>query len=578
MEIEAHLPSAITQARVSHTLVTVLPDITQTITHAWRAMPAVLERIFALLRPLTGMYTSVVAVEVHGGPRPKKRKDPAQSTAQPEDEQSAEEEEPGAAAQAEPEAQTEGQTNLPKPKGLKGHPHLHLLIYYPTSTNPALDPSHVKRILLTEFPKGDVNQVHLRRGQGNDRKRQVGAMKYVLKGTGCPVMSQAWALIHPGRPTPLPTFVPGELFARGLPAGIRWIAMMKTLAAITTSEVELDESPAPDVFEGAPKRSAATDALIFIAQRVGQLGYRIRGSATWCQLQEGTSHTWVECFDHAGLIHVLSKDPDLLDLLVRFQTRLPDWFLFDAFARIPTEQAFRYIELQDCVYDVRTGAYIGKSSFTGTCFRYYAITQQHSLDTEPREWLKLIDQHYPASDVAERAAFLRKMARLLRPRRPKEPILFIVGVRGSGKSTAICWLIELYPPAAIGTINDSIAPLSQIEGRTVLVCDEFSTSKISRTNLLLLTDGSTGLNVRQMGHDAKFITKVDLPQVFTANIGHEPSYKNDKDPDAVNVRFRFFYWRKEILSPDWDAADRIRAETPLIVFYLNRLLNENDQQ
>jgi len=576
-EIEAELPSLVAAGQLSSTLVTVIPDTTRTIEASWRAIITERNEVLTQLRALPGMYFSVLATEVHAGSRPKRKQPEAQARNAPQaDETQAElshEEEmelpttPAVAA----DAATAGGAL----KGLKGHPHLHLLIYYPRSTMPALDPSYVKRLLLAQFPKGDVNQVHQRVPAGVDaaRKKIVGAMTYVLKGIGCPVMTAAWAHVHPTSPTPIPTAVLGGMYERGSTPGMRLMNLLKTMTGTILTSEDLSEASAPADFERAPTVSRETTAMLLVAAAVDKVGYRIRGDKSWYKLQPDTQCTWVYATDTEGLIHLLSGDSSFTDICVRYISKMPNWFKLADFKRLPTEASFRFIELQDCVYEIRTGLYYDKPAFTGSCFRYYDITKQQSLDREPVEWLKLIKHQYPnAVDAELHKQFLMKMARLLRPRRPKEPILFIVGVPGSGKSTAIRWLTQLYPDAAIATVNDSIAPLSSIKGREVLICDEFATHKLSRSNLLLLTDGATGLTVRNLGRDAEFVSNVTLPQVFTCNIGCEPCYKNDPQPGAIAVRFAYFIWTRDIVVPNWDVADAIAEETPYIVFYLNRLL------
>jgi len=573
LEIEAHLPSLVAQGQLSSTLVTVIPDITRTIEQSWLVVRTERDSVLTIIRDLPGMYFAVLALEVHGGPRPKKRQAPPNATAEPEAEEIPleNEDDPAQITTGSAEPATGAGTTL---KGLKGHPHLHLLIYYPRSTIPALDPSYVKRLLLERFPKGDVNQVHQRTKTSDDaRKKIVGAMTYILKGIGCPVMTAAWARVHPSHPTPIPTAVLGALYVRGSTPGMRLMEMLRVLTGTLTTGEPLDEADAPAHFQGAPQVCKETASMLLVAQAVNQLGYRIRGDKSWYKLQADTQHTWVQFTDNDGLIHMLSANDSFVDICVRYLSKMPLWFKMASFKRLPSDTTFRFIELQDCCYEIRTGLYFDKSSFTGSCFRYYDISKQQSLDCQPTEWLKLIhNQYLLPSEREKEKPFLMKMARMLRPRRPKEPILFIVGVPNSGKSTAIKWLTLLYPDQAIGTINDSVAPLSLVKGKEVLICDEFATHKISRSNLLLLTDGATGLTVRELGQAAEFISNITLPQVFTCNTGCEPHYKNDPQPDAVDVRFDYYRWERPIRRPDWDAADKIAEETPYIVFYLNRLL------
>lgn len=571
--VEAHLPSFVTEGHLTYTLVTVIPDHTRTIEASWHAYNAERASLEAVLHDLPGSFMSVLATEVHGGSRPKKR-----AAASP-----AETEEAEANADAELEADLPPQQPPPGPNteappqaltGLKGHLHFHCLIYYPTQTNVPLDLSHVKRAMFEKFPKADVNQVHLKSGRGLPAPQKiVRAMTYLLKGIGCPVMKDAMELVHPTLPIPLPTVILGDVFVPGSTCGMRLTAMIKSLPDHFRHSLDLEEAEALAFHASQPRVSKAHTAMSAIAAKVDELGFRLRDNKMWYQRQPGTEHTWVAVYDHIGLLSRLSEDSVLLGFCVDYGPKFHEWARLAPFKKLPSETSFRFIELQDCCYDIRTGTYHDKSTFTGTCFSYYAITRASSLVTEPELWLELVANQYPTpSDAQDHKRFLKKMACLLRTRRPKEPILFLLGVRNSGKSTALKWITLLYPPEAVAAINDSIAPLSQIKGREILLCDEFTTGKISRTNLLRLTDGSTGLNVRQLGRDAEFLVNVNLPQVYSANIGYEPCYKNDPDPEAVTIRFEFFYWRKQIYAVDFDKADKIKEETPYIVFYLNRLL------
>lgn len=576
--IEAHLPSLVQEAHLCHTLVTVLPDPTLTIKASWRALEAARLTVVDLLLALPGMYFSVMATEVHAGPRPKKRKEAASSPAEGAPQATgAEDEDPmNLNEEEEPSAAPAPSTQL---KGLQGQPHLHLLIYYSKTTDPPLDLSHVKRELLRTFPKADVNQVFQRapaKGKDSVRSSIVKAMTYVLKGIDCPMRERVLQHVLPGNPaSPMnPRLIVGEKLVLGSILGTRLRALMRALTLPIEHHLDIGAAEAPAVHERPLAPSRETTSMLLFAQRVKALGLRIK-SDLWYRRQENTEHTWIYASTTAQLLQSISDDDNMLDVCVRYASKIPSWFKLAPFEKLPDESSYRYIELRDAVYDLRSGEYEDKASFSLTCFRYYDINVYRSITTSPTHWLALIDYAYKNDPIsANKEDFLLKMAGLLRLRKPKERILFIVGASNCGKSTAIKWITCLYPNDAIATVNDSIAPLSGIKGKEILICDEFSTAKMSRTNLLLLTDGTTGLTVRRMGQDAEFITNVLLPQVFTCNIGHEPRYKNDPQPEAVNNRFQFFEWREEIRNPDAGIAAKIEEETPFIVFYLNRLLNK----
>lgn len=582
--VESHLPSLVAEGPLLHTLVTVIPDPTTTIIDAWRALPAVQARVRAILEALPGMLFSIMATEVHPGPRPKRKRDqpqPAAGSAMNPSAQreSAAEEEDLLEAEAEEEAAPQAPTTetTAGPKGQQGKPHLHLLVYYPRNTSPPLDISHIKRLLQSEFPNADVNQVTLRATAKDLRKKTTGAMTYVLKGHNCSVRTRILNSIpYPGdRPSNDAMLVLGTQFAPGSPLGTRLKAMLRALSPIVSHDLlDVDEAEAPAHHEGPVGLSNETQCLLLLAVKLDQRGLRWRSGA-WYKLQEGTQFTWQRAFDNDGLKASLSEDPQLLDILVRYATKVDGWFKLAPFKKLPDDH-LRYIELSDCVYDIQTASYI-HDDFSGACFRYYDISSLDSQLAEPITWLALVDNQYRApQDQAEREEFLQAMAGLLRPRRPKDPehkIPFIVGCSNSGKSTAIRWIIELYGQENIATINDSIAPLSGVIGKSVLVCDEFTTAKISRSNLLLLTDGTTGLVVRKMGQDAQFYANFLIPQVYTCNTGFEPKYKNDTT-SALDNRFRFFRWDYTLSNPNAEDAAAVIAETPVIMFYLNRAYNK----
>jgi len=571
--IEAHLPSLTSEGLLCHTLVTVLPDPTRTILAAWRALEGERRIVADLLCHLPGMYFALLATEVHAGTRPKRKATQEATTElateEPEDQMDVQDDTvPSAAPQA--------STRL---KGLQGQPHLHLLVYYPKVSDPPLDLSHLKRVLLERFPKADVNQVMQKTpkaalGKDSARSSIVKAMSYVLKGVDCQLRQRVLDLVLPGRTTGSmnPMLLRGEMLELGSPVGTRLIAMMRALTLPIDVPFSLAGAAAPAHHDMPLHPSRETLALNTLALRVKELNLRYK-DGLWYRREKDTQHTWVLAYSSKELLERLSDDPVVLDICVRYASKINGWFDLAPFPKIRDLDRFRYLELTDAVYDIRTGDYCEKTDFSFTCFRFYRISVFKSITTPPVEWLRLIDTAYSTDPIeANKEDFIKKMAGLLRQRRPKERILFLVGASNSGKSTVIKWITSLYPAGAIATVNDSIAPLSSVKGREILVCDEFSTHKISRTNLLLLTDGTTGLTVRSMGKDAEFLTDVLLPQVYTCNQGHEPRYKNDPQPEAVNNRFQFFEWKYPLRNPDLDKAALIIEETPYIVFYLNRLL------
>lgn len=573
--LESHLPRIVHEARLCFTLVTVLPDPTASLETSWRVVLDVRDRVRTLVLDLPGMCFSVLALEVHAGSRPKKAAQKRPAPTERQAEEGAEEEIPDVMdleeEEAPPTSSNEG------PKGLQGQPHLHLLVYYPRTTVPALDLSYVKRQLQALLPRSDVNQVHPRSPKGDDRKRIVGAMTYVLKGADCRTRSSILELLHPGTPLHNPTILFGKEWERGSAAGTSMKALLKEMGTtlMHNSEDEAEAAIVSPVYE-APghKLSKETEALLMVATRVKAEGIRVYNGGYY-RLKANSEFTYEYGGALADLPRVISAmDTIMLDLCVRYGSKLNGWYALSAFPHLPSTFSWRFVELVDSVYSIRTGEFLPKSACDDRhlCFRAYDITEAQARSRDPDAWLALVEFAFAntADPLGDADRFVCKMAKLLRARRPKERIMFISGGVNCGKSTLIGWITRLYPGTAICTINDSVAPLSDVKGREILLCDEYSPHKLSRSNLLLLTDGSTGVTVRPFGQAAEYLPVVDMPQLYTCNFGHEPNYKNDTS-GAVNARFEFFRLSHEIMNPDLDKAEEIFKETPYIMFYLNRV-------
>lgn len=576
-DVESHLPRLVSEGHLSHTLVTVLPDPTEPLLNAWRAVIDVREQLRGAVASLPGMCFTIMALEVHGGSRPKKRKPEAAPATSATDDPMEEETDPAAGADP-PDPASE---DTAAPKGMQGKPHFHLLLYYPTHSSPQLDESFAKRELKKVFPKADINQVHQRAKSSDSRKRCVGAMTYVLKGVDCPVRKSVLELIHPTSRMINPTMILGSQWEHGSTPGMILRALVKALAPTIDVDFDLDAAPTigPHYESPSHKFSKETTSMLLVAEKLRALKVRISGNSFY-RLRAQTRYT----YELSGSLDILPRlfaadDTLCLDICVRYASKLHGWYRLPVFDMLPDNVTCRYLELRDALYDVQTGSYLDMSQCDPDkffAFAYYDICVYYSIVTEPTQWLKLIRYQYAisANPEDEIKRFIDKMALLLRPRRPKEKIMFINGVTNSGKSTVIGWITRFFPRSFVATINDSVAPLSAIKGASILVCDEFSTNKISRSNLLLLTDGTTGLTVRAFGRGAEYMPTVDLPQIYTCNFGHEPAYKND-DSGAVMNRFEFFRWERQILTTNLDVAQEIYAETPYVVFYLNRVNTAN---
>lgn len=574
--VEAHVPSIVEEGHLCHTLLTVLPDPSLALVAAWRAIPQVLAVLEALLIDLPGLYLALTALEVHGGSRPKKAKRAApgerfEDIAEDAEEEGAEE--TGAAAATGGGGVPQGRFQR---KGLHGMPHIHCLVYYPKQTSPHLDHSFVKRLLLERFPKADVNQVMQGRGTRTlpVRTSIVRAHCYVLKGVGCTLCANLWSLLIPHPPTEAPPPVKatlGKALELGSPPGRRTNIYLRKIEMI---ELDQDLPPEPEdsyAFVQGPRVSGATRSMVLLGTYLTSLGLR-RCDTMWYKLRPNTMCVWDRCYDQDGLLRVLSEDPVICDILVNYRAHLTHWFKLSNFPVIDsTVERFRYLEFADCIYDIRTGTYPDKSD-NFYCFDFYPITKHTHVMTEPTHWLQLISwQFRHTGNQTSFDNFISDSASILRLRQPKQPIPCLIGPSNTGKSTLIRWITRLYPDQAIGFINNSIAALSGIPDKQVLICDEFKTNMISRSDFLRLTDGSTGLVTRHMGQDAVYHKTMLMPQIYTANRIEDFQYKNDFS-GAVENRIRVHLINEPIPTPSPAKAQLIYDETIFIVGYLNRYI------
>lgn len=291
--VESHVPSLVGEAHLQSTLVTVLVDPTRPITPSWRAASDDLETVRALLDALPGLSFAMLALEIHGGSRPKKRQAP-----QPRERAATEGEDPLALETdaLEPSEEAEPTTQA-RPLGMKGRPHMHILLYYPTVTNPPLDLSHVKRRLQSIFPRSDVNQVQTRTKGKDGRASIVRTMCYVLKGSGCLLLAEMWALVYGEEAVPpRPTMMLSRGLAHGSTLGTRLIALATAMGTTFSHIFGLAVAEAPAEFSAPPGSSRETECMYMFASYVHQKGFALRGK-DWYIRSPNTTHTWERAYD-----------------------------------------------------------------------------------------------------------------------------------------------------------------------------------------------------------------------------------------------------------------------------------------
>lgn len=585
-------------------LVTVIPDYERSLEDCWKN--AVNERALLVEQVLLlpGLFGAFVALETHPGSRPKG----------PEPDKKKKKGDTGAVIDDVHDDDNvplgeQPQIKITKKNRLAGKPHYHILLFYSDTHFPRLDLSVFKRRVMLIMPKSDVNEKVLPEGIRKKDPHYVRALKYVLKGARCPSTADFWkkyiAKDELDQP-PMPEFYHGPLFGVDDDSPLkestqRFIDMLKRIAEWCKSTVPYALGEALPFFREEARRSREQKDMIAFSQLMRTLGIYVGGVTCnrffKLQLREDylVLHTYTEGFDFSTLQKELSFCPAAIGFLLKYkEASLMYWFKFVAiFQHVPPHK-YEWVELRDGYYNVRTGLFHLKSSdepFNNVCFRSYAYTVDELKHDEPTEWLALLNfmcervvtatlpdvtnagALRPIYHQVDKQALLHHLAHLLRLRYPKQPVAFLYGASNSGKSTLISFVVDLYPNAARGFLNSSVASLSGIhEDIVILHCDEFKTDIISREDLLILLDGAQPLTVRRYHQDARQINNPLMPIILADNF--KPAYYND-DSKALDNRLIFFHCRRELV-PDNRKATIIREQHLLTVRYLNDyLLQEN---
>lgn len=575
-------------------LVTIIPDYERSLEDCWKNVKNDRALIVEQVNLLPGLFCAFVALETHPGSRPKgpdkndKNKKAKKGDGAVIEEVQVDENDPA------PEV-----VKITKKNKLAGKPHFHILLFYSELHFPRLDLSAFKRRMMLVMPKSDVNEKVLPEGIRNKNPHYVRALKYVLKGVKCPSTADAWkkyVTSDPDDKPPMPEFYAGPTFGCEAADPLRestqrFIDMLQRIQEWCKATVDFADGAANPHFREEARRSREQKDMINFASLMRTLGIFVGGAS--CdkfyrrEIRQDylVLNTYSEAIDFCTLHKQLSFCPQAIEYLLKYKERIMYWFKFQAVFQHLPEHKYEWVELRDGYYNVRTGLYHSKvAPFHEVCFRSYGYSMDELRYDEPTEWLALLDfmcrPHVtailpdpnnngaltPKIHQVDKATLLYHLSRLLRLRYPKQPVPFLYGASNSGKSTLISFVVDLYPNAARGFLNSSVASLSGIhEDIVILHCDEFKTDLISREDLLILLDGAQPLTVRRYHQDARQINNPLMPIILADN--YKPAYYND-DSKALENRLIFFNFLNELV-PNNDKARLIREQHLLIVRYLN---------
>lgn len=584
--VQQALMPAVHVGYLQHVLVTVIPDYKEKLDVAWTAVVERQALLVELAKGLHGLFGFFIALETHGAASDKKKK---RKNPNPED----------AAHQA--DQQGADNADPAKKDTLAGKPHFHVLLYYPKFGTEVWNLSRYKNLIMERLGNSDVNEVRLPK-RGESEAHFVRACTYVLKGVNCPATKRYWQLhVNPATTPPLPGFYPGALFAESKEESCRFVNLLKQLPTYCEARVPLGIAEARPAFGRPINRSKSSQASYQLSELMRAHGIYVGGREdnVFYTLDKQPNYevtsTYIATYDLHELKRHLTTFPVGREIVHNYFDAMNKWFVSMEYDHIPTLN-YRWVELSDAYYEVTSGKYLPKDgNFQFMCFRSYTHSRAELEAAEPKEWLDLIahmttskpllsvpdptpdDPHHLRvtkwSQVPDRNTLLTHLAKLLRPRSPKQPIPFLWGTSGCGKSTVISFLQQLYPKEAVGFLNKSCVSLAGItEDIAVIVADEFDVSSIPRSDLLILCDGSQLLQVRKMHQDPRLMRNPMCPMVFTDNFA--PKYKND-DSQALEGRFSMIRCENKLGHSYEEGSKKqalVFAEHLFIVKYLNNFL------
>lgn len=591
-QVQASLLPAVAVGYLTFVLVTVIPDPKETLQTSWELASARRQQLIDLARPIPNLFGFFIALETHGASKSKGKK-----KRKPIDQQEA----LYLAEMNDPELDKPEEEGVDPtgPGKLAGKAHFHLLLYYPRLCTQQYNISYYKQLVQQHMPASDVNEGALRENHRRTSAEPhfVRSCTYVLKANNCPATRRYWQkYVSPAVPPPLPEFIAGEKFGYdqqhqsvAVEESRRFLHMIKQLPDYCVTRLPLELADAPPVFGSPVQLDKKGRAMLQLANIMREHGVYVGGDNEDAFYMRHTRPDYrVECTftlkyrSVDELNRFLTTLPAATQLVLSFGDVFPTWFRqFAQFQRLPPPK-YEHVELADCVYGIRTGQYYKKSK-DYVCFRAYGYTQATLTLATPREWLQLVEhictpqllmrRDNPENNVYSNPIsmdmLLRYLAYLLRPRLPKQKVLYLWGKSNCGKTTLISFLTQLYPKEAIGFLNRSCVALSGItENIACIWADEFDVGSIPRADLLMLTDGAQHLPVRKMHQDARLIEHPRCPMVFTSN--PQPKYKDD-DSQALENRFEMVHC-ENVLVDDKRKQARIFAQHLEIVAWLNRWL------
>lgn len=594
-QVHTLLLPAVHVGYLTFVLVTVIPDPRESLKDAWENVLRRRDTLINIAKLIPGLFCFLIAIETHGAAHPKKA---TKRKARDVNEEAfrAEMQEALQNTPLDPSIDPTG------PGKLAGKPHFHCLLYYPKLNVDQYNISYYKQRIQQELPQSDVNEVALR-----DHRRHsadpdfVRACSYVLKGNNCPATLRYWRkYVNPLGAPLLPELIAGEKFGYNpgannlqLEESKRFLELVKQLPNYCFTEIPLHLAAAPPTFGTATKLSKKGQMVLQLANILNENKIYVGGDDSDLFYQRATHPnyqvlcTYTQVHTLVTLRRWLSTLPAAMEMLVSFGNEMASWFNFSQFKHIPPPK-YDYVELQDAVYGVRTGLYHPKSD-DRVCFRAYGYLAVNLQQAIPHDWLALVryictprvlirrnpPEHDTLSQPINEDKLLTYLAYLLRPRLPKQKVLYLWGKSNCGKTTLVSFLTQLYPKEAIGFLNRSCVALSGItENIACIWADEFDVGSIPRADLLMLTDGSAHLPVRKMHQDARLIEHPRCSMIFTSNPC--PKYKDD-DSKALENRFEMVHC-ENVLREDKLTQARIFESHLIIVAWLNRYLQPIEEQ
>ena len=167
--------------------------------------------------------------------------------------------------------------------------------------------------------------------------------------------------------------------------------------------------------------------------------------------------------------------------------------------------------------------------------------------------------------------FFSGLRQLFFKRQRKSPVLFLIGPADTAKSSMLEWIRLVWAPDMIATINEGNFPFSDFDteagGRRILMVEEMSTKKCSRSSMLTLLEGGRTTVEKKRGHAR--VINLDIPCVFNGN--YKLEYRSPSGDlsynDALHSRICYLWTHNIIPSHERNRAvvDAVNKEVGAIV-------------